>query len=385
MNFQRVLVTDGLAWEIFGAAAREQLLFTNAPGEQAFRRRPGAAAQRALSLLVLFDRLVIHDFGEGTFHIPELEKEGILEVLPGDWKPEKMIGLRTKWKKGQLGSRGRPPRSLLQSLSLVQQFRPLVVNRLLTARIDFVMMLSDALRVSRRSSIELFLDYSIAYIQGDRSAIRSHVLDRILGNNLKEQLFAFSDPLCSMNAILLFAVVFAEEIAVIQELASQTGLPVATEHYQERFAAEPALTGEQVDALALANRFLVLRAAFVEEGRFLPPIDSLKHALKLRKDRHLTAIRSQLQAFHRGITVGDRQAVTEARMQIQAAIKSLGGKTGWDKALRWLAYASVPAGIAEGLLWGAPILGTAISVIGAAGAATSHRTQRKNEWVLFGT
>jgi len=72
-------------------------------------------------------------------------------------------------------------------------------------------------------------------------------------------------------------------------------------------------------------------------------------------------------------------------MQIQAAIKSLGGKTGWDKALRWLAYASVPAGIAEGLLWGAPILGTAISVIGAAGAATSHRTQRKNEWVLFGT
>jgi hypothetical protein len=75
MDFQRVLVTDKLAWEIFGAAAREQLLFTNKPEEESFRRRPGASAQHALSLLVLFDRLVIHDFGEGTFRIPDLEKE----------------------------------------------------------------------------------------------------------------------------------------------------------------------------------------------------------------------------------------------------------------------------------------------------------------------
>ena len=334
MDFQRVLVTDKLAWEIFGAAAREQLLFTNKPEEQSFRRRPGASAHHALSLLVLFDRLVIHDFGEGTFRIPDLEQEGIVEVLPGDWKPGKMTALRTKWKKGLLGSRGRPPKSLLQSLALVQQVRPLVINRLLTGKIDFIDMLRDALRVSRRRSIELFLDYSIAYIQGDRTAVRSHVLDRILGHNLKEQLFAFSDPLSSMNAILLFAVVFAEEIAVIQGLASKTGLPVATEHYQERFLADPALTSKQLDALSLVNRFLILRAAFVEEGRFLPPIDSLKHALKLRKDPHLRAVRSQLQAFHHGVTAGDRQAVTEARCQIQKAIKKLRGKTGWDKTLR---------------------------------------------------
>lgn len=385
MDFQRVLVTDRLAWEIFGAAAREQLLFTNNPGEQAFRRRPGAAAQRALSLLVLFDRLVIHDFGEGTFRLPDLEKDGIVEILPGDWKPGTMMGLSTKWKKGRLGTRGRPPKSLLQSLSLVQQFRPLVINRLLTGKIDFVDMLSDALGVSRRRSIELFLDYSIAYIQGDRTAVRSHVLDRTLSQDLKEQLFAFSDPLSSMNAILLFAVVFAEEIAVIEDLAAKTALPVATEHYQEKFIAEPALTGKQIDALDLVNRFLILRAAFVEEGRFLPPIDSLKHALTLRKDPHLRAVRSHLQAFHRGITAGDRQTVTEARSQIRKAIRKLKGKTGWDRVLRWLAYASVPAGIAEGFLLGAPIVGTSISVIGAAGAAVSHRAEKKNEWVLFGT
>jgi hypothetical protein len=81
------------------------------------------------------------------------------------------------------------------------------------------------------------------------------VLDTTLGENLKEQLFSFADPLCSMNAILLFAVVFAEEIAVIQDLASKTGLPVATDHYQERFSKDPALAGREIDALTLVNRF----------------------------------------------------------------------------------------------------------------------------------
>jgi hypothetical protein len=155
-----------------------------------------------------------------------------------------------------------PPKSLLQSLSLVQEFRPLVINRLLTARIDFVDLLSEALGTSRRKSIELFLDYSIAYIQGNEAAVRGHVLDRVLGDNLKEQLFAFSDPLCSMNAILLFAVVFAEEIAVIEGLASKTGLPVATQHYQERFVSERAIKGQELSALVLTNRLLILRAAF---------------------------------------------------------------------------------------------------------------------------
>jgi len=385
MDFRRVLVTDRLAWEIFGAAARDQLLFVKTPGEQIFRRTFGTAMQRALSLIVLFDRLVIHDFGEGAFRLPDLESEGVVEILPADWKPGTTIGLRTEWRKGRLGSRGRPPKSLLQSLSLVQEFRPLVINRLLTGRIDFVDSLSDALRKSRRKSIELFLDYSTAYIQGNEAAVRGHILDRVLGNNLKEQLFAFSDPLCSMNAILLFAVVFAEEIAVIEELASKTGLPVATEHYQERFLSERAIKGKELNALVLANRLLILRTAFANEGRFLPPINSIRHALQLRKDPYLSAVRSQLQAFHGGITAGDRQAITEARKEIQRATKKLNRKVGWDRTLRWLAYASVPAGIAESLLWGGPILGTSLSVLGAAGAAVSRRAQKRHEWVLFGT
>src|SRR5580698_7050038 len=249
MDFRRVLVTDGLAWEIFSAASRDQLLFVRPPGQQGFRKSLGTTTQRALSLIILFERLVIHDFGQGTFRLPDLENEGIVEILPADWKPGTAVGLRTEWRKGRLGSRGRPPKSLLQSLSLVQAFRPLVINRLLGGKIDFIDILSDALNTSKRSAVELFLDFSISYIQGNEDAVRNHILDRVLASGLKEQLFAFADPLCSMNAILLFAVVFAEEIAVIQALASKTGLPVATEHYQERFLSEPAIKGAEMSAL----------------------------------------------------------------------------------------------------------------------------------------
>jgi hypothetical protein len=84
------------------------------------------AGQRALSLIVLFDRLLIHEFGEGTFRLPDLEKEGIVEIVPADQPPAGVPPLSTTWKKGELDSRGRPPKALLRSLSLVQQFRPLV-------------------------------------------------------------------------------------------------------------------------------------------------------------------------------------------------------------------------------------------------------------------
>jgi hypothetical protein len=85
------------------------------------------------------------------------------------------------------------------------------------------------------------------------------------------------------------------------------------------------------------------------------------------------------------VTAGDRNAIAEARKEIQKATKKLNAKVGWDRALRWFAYASVPAGIAESLLWGGPILGTSLSVLGAAGAAASRRAEKKHEWVLFGT
>lgn len=84
------------------------------------------------------------------------------------------------------------------------------------------------------------------------------------------------------------------------------GLGVATEHYGEYFRPELALRGRELDAVAAANRFLTLRTAFVGQGGFLPPLNSIKDALALRKDPHLRAVREQLALLHGGLV-----AVTE--------------------------------------------------------------------------
>jgi hypothetical protein len=165
---------------------------------------------------------------------------------------------------------------------------------------------------------------------------------------------------------------------------SQLGLGVATEHYGEKFRSEPALHGRELDAIAAANHFLILRAALVDEGRFMPRIEGIKHALLLRKDSYLKAVREQLKLFHSGLIAGDRNAIVEARREIQKARRRLARRSGWDRTLRYLAYLSVPVGVAESLMWSIPI-GTSLSIIGAAGAAASRRMEKKDEWVLFGS
>jgi hypothetical protein len=391
VDFKRILVTDRLAWEIFGAAAREKLLYVRNPDDELLGSRQSRVGERALSLLVLFDRVSIHEYGEGTLRLPDLEGEGIVEIIAAN-KPSKIQpALSTNWVKGRLGARERPPRNLLRSLALVQQFRPLVVNRLLKSKNRFDTTLAGALDVSRRQYINLFLDYALAYIQGNEVVMREHILTKALPNDLiqeiTEELFDFSargDHVSLTNATLIGAILFAEEIAVIQDLSSKFGLGVATEHYGEKFRSEPALRGKELDAVAAANQFLILKAAFAEEGCFMPRVQGVKHALLLRKNPHLKAVREQLKVFHMGIMNGDRDAILEARREIQKARRKLERVANWDRPMAWLAYMSVPAVIADVLL-GAPIASASLSVIGAASTAVSRRVAKRNEWVLFGT
>ena len=392
MDFSRVLVTDRLAWELFAAAAQEKLLFIRQPDEQQPHARPGTARQRALSLLVLFDHLVIHEYGEGTFRLPDLEKEGIVEIIPAGQPPADMPILSTKRSRGRLGARDRPPKSLLQSLWLLQRFRPLVINRILKSKGDFESLMADVFRITRRKYIDLLFDYALAYVQGDEEAVREHRFSEALCKDhlraMTEDLFNFTargDLLSPTNAILLVATAFADEIAVIQYLSTKLGLGVATEHYGEKFHAEPALKGKELDAVAAANQFLILRAAFADEDRSMPRIEGIKHALSLRSDPYLRAVREQLKLFHNGLATGDRNAVLEARREIQKARRRLVRREGLNKALRCLSYLSVPVGIVESLIWSVPIAGTSLSVIGAAGTAASQQVEKKNEWVLFGT
>jgi len=194
MDFGKVLVTDRLAREIFSAAARERLLYSRG-AEAPPSSLPGMARQRALSLLILFDRLVIHEFGGGGFRLPDLEQEGIVEIIPAI-EPPVSVPLATKWEKGRLGSPNRPPRRLLQSLALVQEFRPLVTNRLLLGKDDFVNLVAGKLHISRRKFIDLFLNYAICYAQGDEHAMQKCPFKELFPEDflreITEELFDFS-------------------------------------------------------------------------------------------------------------------------------------------------------------------------------------------------
>jgi hypothetical protein len=282
---------------------------------------------------------------------------------------------------------------LLQSLSLVQEFRPLVTNRLLTVSNEFVSIVAGKLGVSRRALIDTFLDYAIAYAQGHDVIVREHVFNELLPKGLlgeiTDELFYFSAKgehyLSPTNAILVLAIVFAKEIAVIRELSTKHNVGVATEHYGRAFRSEPALQGKQLDAICAANRFLILRAAFADGGPGMPRIDGVRHALLLRSDPNLKAVREQLRVFHGGLRVGDPIAILEATREIQRARRALKLRAGWDKALAWLTYMSVPVGVAEVLAGSPPIVGTAVSIVGAAGTAAARRVEKKNQWALFGT
>jgi hypothetical protein len=392
VDFKSVLVTDLLAWEIFGAAAVEKLLFVGDPRDQVPRKGAGLAAQRALSLIVLFDRLLIHDFGRGTFRLPDLEKEGIVEIIPADKVPTGIPALTTKRRPGKLGSRRRPPKTLLQSLSLVQQFRPLITNRLLTGRLEFFDFLAKSLGLSRRTMIDTFLDYAIAYAQGNENGVQEHIFNEVLPKDfvdeIRNELFDYSargDLLGPTNVILVMATLFAQEIAIIKELSTKHEVGVATEHYGAAFRSEPAMRGKQLDAICAANRFLILRAAFADGAPSLPRIQGIKHALLLRKDPQLKAMREQLKVLHGGLNTGDRSAILEATREIQKSRRALKRRASWDKALAWLTYMSVPVGVAEVLMGSPPLIGTSVSIIGASGTATVRRIEKKNKWVLFGT
>lgn len=81
ISFDKVLVTDGMAWTLFGLAQKEGLLYT-AQGEGFSGRSPRRRErQAALSLILLFDKLIVHDLspGTGSYRLPDLERDGVLE------------------------------------------------------------------------------------------------------------------------------------------------------------------------------------------------------------------------------------------------------------------------------------------------------------------
>jgi hypothetical protein len=393
MDFRRVLVTDRLSNELFAAAAKDNLLFLRSRHTELPPVSGGLARQRALSLLVLFDQILIHEDGLGELRIPDLEQEGIVKIIsatgPSDGDVSPLV---TTWKKSD--PRGFPPKALLQSLARVRQLRPIVANRIMGISPQFASFVAKKAGTSRRVFIEQLLDYATAYVQGQNELMQEHPLNQFLPKSflksMKKDLFCFEEPLNAANALLLSATMVADEIATITELSAIHMAPVATENYGKVFRSAPSLKGKAFDAVCAANRFLILQCALSNREPCMPHIDSIKHALSLRKNPYLKAMREHLRILNGGLTVGDSAAIAEAAREIQRARHALNRRAIFDKPLAWLSYMSVPAAVVQPLL-GNSILGMSVGVIGAAGTVigaagtfASRRIQRKNEWALFG-
>jgi hypothetical protein len=384
-DFTRVLLTDKVAWQLFGLAARENMLYTSGAGENPPIPHRGAVSQRALSFLVLFDKVIVHDFGEGTFRIPDLESDGIVQVIARGEPAQRVEPLRTRWKKGPLRNRRRPPASLLRSLRLLKEERTLVVDRLLSVRSDWERSLAIALGVSRRGFLNAFFDYALGCVEGDNSILTESILNRLPDDILADwtrRLFDFQlkdELMDEFTAKMVFAIAFADEVRIIQELSEQLEVGVATEHYRSKYASRPPA----LDPRSVADHFVVLRSALAEDRGALPRIRDLRHAVALRRDPNLRSLREMLVEFHNSVQGGDVNAVASARREVARAKRAMARRQTWQRGLDWVTYLALPVGIAEVLTGAPPIAGTSLSVLGATGTATVTRAKHRHSWVFI--
>lgn len=384
-DFTRVLLTDKVAWQLFGLAAQDHLLYSSDARESPPTPQRGAVSQRVLSFLVLFDKIIVHDFSEGAFRIPDLESDGIVQVIPRREPAGPVEPLRTRWKQGPLRSRRRPPASLLRSLRLFKEERTLVIDRLLTVRSEWERSLAIALDISRRGFLNAFFDYALACVEGDQVVLRESILNRLQDDILADwtrRLFDFraEDELMNeIDAKLVFAIAFADELRIIQELSEQLGVGVATEHYRSKYTCKPPA----LDARSVADHFVVLRAALAEDRGALPRIRDIRHAVALRQDPNLRSLRKMLVAFHKSVQDGDANAVASARREVARAKCAMARRTNWQRGLDWVTYLALPVGIAEALTGAPPLAGTSLSVLGVTGATAVARVKRRHGWVLF--
>ena len=390
MNFKQVLVTDKVALSFFAMAEKEGMLYSRNGEEVPVRKVSAALRQRILSLIVLFDKVLIHDFTEGTFRIPDLEIDGIVDVKAVGEPLRTISPLSIKWKQGYHGPRDRPPKPLLKSLRLMEEYRHLIISRLSAHRDEFNKAVAKSLGYSYQRYLEEFLEYATAYARGDDKILSNHPLREIFGNKqlkfIKEELFDFSskDSLSPTNATLLMAAVFANEIAVIIDLSRSMGVGVATEDYGQGLRSAVRIDDKKLETELASKHYLTIRSIVAEQKGMMPQIEGIQHALKLRSDPYLKAMRSELCRINESIMKGDRDIMVEALKEFNKASSFLSRREKLNKALKFLTFIAVPVTVIEAIFGAPPVTGLSIASLSACGMQVSNRLAQKGEWILFG-
>jgi hypothetical protein len=384
INFDKVIISDTVTENLIGQASKEGLLAAGAdPQLEELSRRRSIDVQDALALLVLFDHLFVPDFSN-SFHIPELEDVGLITFLSTESLPHQIASLRSDAEPEQTAA------AFEESLDLAEALRPLVLNRVIfdLEPNSLWSILAQYLHTTEYEVCSAALDYIKAFYYHSEMP-ESNLLVRGLPNDIRQTIDA---DLGGQHkgmvgpAQLLFSsiVLSTHEIVKLHELTDQYGAGIATKKYTGLNADFVAADVSIKDPLYLTRGFHLLRCALHEEMRYFPRVDSIEHALYLRKDANLQSFKEQIRLFHQHLALGDTEAAVKLAVEVRNARKALATIDTWSAALNWATYISLPVSIIEPLLLGAPLLSLPITILSIATTIGVERARTKNEWVLFG-
>jgi hypothetical protein len=381
MNYDGVIFTDRLADELFGQASREGMLPRGPHDDYLKSARRTRSVQNALSLFVLFDRVLVPVF-HPSLRIPVLEDTGIVRLIPFTLSsPSPHLRTRSD--------------TMLNTLERIAPIRPFVLAGMAQYRGDPMgRLIAETLHAPREWVYGHFIDLALAFYRGRRDELKSNPLYRLLPRSVLPDILSLleSTPrspneLSSVDNILLTASILIDEVVQLLSLSNEHRVPVATIKYSavrasgEDFWRQPSATAP----LALSDAFAWVRYALTDTGQiYLPRIDGIAHALRLRRDPHLRALREHLALLQSAIARGDVTDATTIRKQVGRAVKVLNRARRWQTPLRWASYMALPITTIETLLQGLPIGSFLLGVPVAGATAWAHIAERKHEWALFG-
>ena len=319
MDFSKVLIIDSLSTALSVGAEREGLAigaFEGWPTMRTLRHH----YQHVLSLLVLFDEVLVSTSPVERREIPLLEDAGIIrrvEKREPRGGPEPLVSDR------RYG--GTPPARLLKSLALIQEYQPIVVEYLMRHGFPYDLEFARGFGISRRRYYEEFLEYAIAYAQGDKTRLQNTSfvarMPRKGLNLISRRLFRFGTGAQNpFNTILIMAIHCANVLQSSQELSVEFGVGVAS----KEFRAISNRTGlvRLGSSSAVAESFSVVQSVIREDQPYFPQIETLHDVIRLRKDPRLESFRRKLADFHSSVAAGDVKAATRFRADVRKVCQS---------------------------------------------------------------
>lgn len=382
-DFSKVILGTDVDLALVGQAAIDGLLVDGSDGSLTPIARKKRNKQEALSLLVLFDNLVLTDLAGGNYHIPILEQEGILSV-----SQEQNLLVKDFEDSDWYGNRNRD--AFIKALDRTVAVRPLVLEYLTRRKDKFVQSVADALDSTRKETLNAIIDFAHSHYLKDRSRLQSNPLYQKLPPDLiklfrgKLNRERDRDGLNAIDTIIFGATHAGALLEHYASMSQALGCGVAT----SEFSAQGYLWNKQFPVQKIPEKippaFCILRAALHDSGAFFPKIENIKHAMQLRKDPNIKAFRQQLTTFQRTLLFGDSSDIYKAVREVHQATEALKRNSTIQQGLKWLTYASLPLSVAETLLNGLPVASLSLSLFSIAVTNYSERIRERHRWVLFG-